>query len=415
MDVYSILKKSIETKFGENIINSGVASSLVNSILTETDESISVNTIRRLFGLIKSNQKKISPRILNILSRYCGFRSYREMLDYNSSSVSWRLINDIGFVSSLNLSDFTKLVNRLSDYISVDIRALLTLGMLTNELLHKKDELKLLKLFDIKIDNLYEKNHLKELTNCCNIFANTLRDYEFLNSENLIRLANKETFVRIYLHHFIDYGLNKNFLNLVKNTSDTMFNQTDYAFKYLFIDRHQFLTESTYEIENNGLSIQYDSLSNNFVKGRWIASMYLRDEKINFGNYFKNGPYSILLAKEILVFALIKNDFEKINQVCENYSCKDFWKIDWHIINEKLILEMFLVLNEFKQTGSCSRDLENIDIHGHSDNQCLDYNKTIYFYIKGILNGFNSDIKKQFNQAKKRTYLNSLKIENYFA
>lgn len=413
MEDYGLLKKSIETKFGQNIVNSRTAIALVESITVETDDCVSFNTIRRLFNLIDSNQKKMTTHTLDLLSRYCGFRSYQEKLNHNLSTDSWRLINDIGFVSSYSKSDFINLVDRLSQHISRDISGLLSLGMLTNELLHLKDETKLLLLFDIKIKDIYQKNNLKELTNCCNIFANTLRNYKFVNPENLIALSKKEMFVRIYIHHFIDLGFNKNFINFVKNMDDSIFNSTDYAFKYLFLDRYQFLTEHTYNDENKGLEIGYESLSNNFVKGRWIASTYLRDKAFRFNKYFKEGPTSILLATELLVFALIKNDFETIHSVCINYNPKDLWKVNWHIVNEKLILELFLVLDEFKQKGHCSKVPKEIDIYRFSDNQCLEYNKTIYFYIKGIINGFSNDIKIDFKKAKKRTYLSALKIKNH--
>lgn len=101
-----------------------------------------------------------------------------------------------------------------------------------------------------------------------------------------------------------------------------------------------------------------------------------------------------------MVFALIKNDFETINSVCINYNPKDFLKVNWHIVNEKLILEMFLVLNEFKQKGHCSKFLKESDICNLSNNQSLEYNKTIYFYINGIINGFPDDIKVDFNLQK---------------
>ncbi|MEN8745144.1 MAG: hypothetical protein ABF284_01080, partial [Polaribacter sp.] len=237
MEDYDLLKKSIETKFGQNIVNSRTALALVESITVETDDCVSFNTIRRLFNLINSNQKKMTTHTLDLLARYCGFRSYQEKLKHNLSTDSWRLVNDIGFVSSYSKSDFINLVDRLSQHISRDIRGLLSLGMLTNELLHLKDETKLLLLFDIKVEDIYQKNNLKELTNCCNIFASTLRNYKFLNPENLIALSKKEMFVRIYIHHFIDYGFNKNFINFVKNMDDSIFNSTDYAFKYLFLDR----------------------------------------------------------------------------------------------------------------------------------------------------------------------------------
>lgn len=58
MEDYGLLKKSIETKFGQNIVNSRTALALVESITVETDDCVSFNTIRRLFNLIDSNQKK---------------------------------------------------------------------------------------------------------------------------------------------------------------------------------------------------------------------------------------------------------------------------------------------------------------------------------------------------------------------
>ena len=74
-----LLKKQAEKKFGRKILSSSDCIALSNEIYTVTNFKISVNTLRRLFNLMKC-QYQPSLYTLDLLSRYCSFGSYSEFI-----------------------------------------------------------------------------------------------------------------------------------------------------------------------------------------------------------------------------------------------------------------------------------------------------------------------------------------------
>lgn len=74
-----LLKKEIEGIFGKKIAASGDCIFLSNEILFKTHQAISSNTLRRLFGLVKTDFHP-SSTTLHILVKYCGFSSLQELV-----------------------------------------------------------------------------------------------------------------------------------------------------------------------------------------------------------------------------------------------------------------------------------------------------------------------------------------------
>lgn len=69
-----LLKNEVEECFGKKVVSYGECCELSEEILAKTGFRINPNTLRRLFGLVKTNHLP-SFATLNILSRYCGFTS----------------------------------------------------------------------------------------------------------------------------------------------------------------------------------------------------------------------------------------------------------------------------------------------------------------------------------------------------
>ena len=74
-----LLKKEVENVFGRKILSSSDCQYLANDIHQQTDFKISVNTLRRLFNLMKS---KYMPSLftLDLLSKYCNYSSYSDFI-----------------------------------------------------------------------------------------------------------------------------------------------------------------------------------------------------------------------------------------------------------------------------------------------------------------------------------------------
>lgn len=77
-DLYPGLRKELENTFGRKIISYRDCVQLVDDIMQKTGFTVNVNTLRRFFGLVKTDYKA-SPSTLTILSKYCGFNSIDEI------------------------------------------------------------------------------------------------------------------------------------------------------------------------------------------------------------------------------------------------------------------------------------------------------------------------------------------------
>jgi hypothetical protein len=72
------LKKELEASFGRRILSSRDCLQLADDIHTKTGFSVNANTLRRFFGLVKT-QYSPSPSTISILCRYCGYNSPEEL------------------------------------------------------------------------------------------------------------------------------------------------------------------------------------------------------------------------------------------------------------------------------------------------------------------------------------------------
>lgn len=70
----SIIKVEIEEVFGRRVVSSRDCIELSDEIYDKTKERLNQNTLRRFFGLVKSEYPP-SQSTLSILSKYCGFQS----------------------------------------------------------------------------------------------------------------------------------------------------------------------------------------------------------------------------------------------------------------------------------------------------------------------------------------------------
>lgn len=74
--ILSNLRNSIIKKFGRNVMTAADCESLASVIYEEQRQKMSAQTLRRLFGLIKNENKGYHLYTLNTLSQYCGFFTF---------------------------------------------------------------------------------------------------------------------------------------------------------------------------------------------------------------------------------------------------------------------------------------------------------------------------------------------------
>lgn len=408
---YQFLIDEVISKYGQEVNSLSIAKKLSKEISNSKNGEVSYNTIRRFFGLIYSKQKKYHIKTLNIFSRYCGYENFIEHQKFNNNYKRWKLINLINF-SDKKIEDLKKTNKDLETLINKDPIRLSLLGLLTNKFLLQKNEQHLLELYNLKIDNIYTSQMLMPVTNYCNLIASTLREYKFKNPQTIIALSKKETFIRLYMHYFVDYNKNNhNYISILQASDDEPYDSNDRAFKYLFLDTMSFFKSET--LNYKGLEIPYKNLTNDFVRGRWIAISYLRDEnKFNFKEFYKSD--SILLATELLLFALVKNDIATLKVVCDCYVNNNYKKLHWYYKNEKIIVDLFLSLHFFMKGNKIKAFamFSTIDIDENSNFQRLDHNMVIYLFIKIIIEGASVGLELKFKSAQKSSHLDLLNYSN---
>lgn len=74
-----LLKTEVESFFGRKILNASDCQLLSADIFKETQSKISLNTLRRVFNLMKSDYNP-SRFTLDVLSQYCGYSNFNEFL-----------------------------------------------------------------------------------------------------------------------------------------------------------------------------------------------------------------------------------------------------------------------------------------------------------------------------------------------
>src|SRR3954471_9730923 len=76
---YTVLLDEVKETFGSHISTSRDCNQLSEEIYFKTSFRINPNTLRRCFGLVKAEYPP-SGSTLNILSKYCGYDSYDDLL-----------------------------------------------------------------------------------------------------------------------------------------------------------------------------------------------------------------------------------------------------------------------------------------------------------------------------------------------
>jgi hypothetical protein len=116
-DRSGIVSKEVEDIFGRGIRSSRDCILLSEEIFNKTAFKINANTLRRFFGLVKADYPP-SESTLNILSRYCGFESFDELLassksrknggeDQNAAGILNYLISIFRFIPTKDYYDET--------------------------------------------------------------------------------------------------------------------------------------------------------------------------------------------------------------------------------------------------------------------------------------------------------------------
>ena len=193
----AILKKEIENKLDQKILNRGDCELLSNAILETIDIKISYNTIRRLFGLAAN--VKANKNTLNTLAKFIGYKNYIHFTQtylqeekHNLSVLVFRAVYHADKAEIIKLVQNTK--SSHEDFVSFII-------ILSRELLYNKEYSILNQVFELE-ELAYENFSYSEVLFIGNSIGlllrkQNLRAQAFINNTNFLRC--------VYLT-FVDYS-----------------------------------------------------------------------------------------------------------------------------------------------------------------------------------------------------------------
>lgn len=84
----SHLKEDVELKFGRKITTYSAFDSLFLAIKSDTGKEISVSTLKRIWGYVKT-QHEPRHEILSILSQYLGYKDWNDYMSSSNSDIDF--------------------------------------------------------------------------------------------------------------------------------------------------------------------------------------------------------------------------------------------------------------------------------------------------------------------------------------
>jgi len=402
------LIKEVEIKFGEKICNLGSSKRLSNDIYFLTNKEISYNTIRRVYGVSKSNQKSLRNSTLDLLSQYCDYKNYHNYLISNRPYKIWDFSNKI--IHLLNEEKIKMAIKLLNDNPEYNYSLL---ALTFNKLIFKKQYNLVLNLFTDKetSSSPYSITHKKNLLQRTKFCNEVYLSFKSISNDNpiLIELGKNKNFVELFIHNFIDYSKNENYKTVLINSIDSEYNYIDNCFKKLYLFNIDYMKHNCQKINKSDFfEINYQKIKNNFVKGRYLTFLLINN-KFTFEKYFANKSHdSIKLIGGILPISLVKKEINLFNKIINFYNNKNRSNSSWYNLNDWLQFDIFyivfLLINLKKKEAI--KEFYKIDVWKNSNVQCLDYNWTIYYFVKIILKGPSDKIINKFNIYNSKIFIN---------
>jgi len=414
----AILKKEIENKLDQKILNRGDCELLSNAILETIDIKISYNTIRRLFGLapnVKANKKT-----LNTLSKYIGYKhyihftqTYLQKEPKNLSVLVFRAVYNADKAEIIKLVQNTK--SSHEDFVSFII-------ILSRELLYNKQYSILNQVFEL--DELaYEKFSYSEALFIGNSIGlllrkQNLKDQPFLNNTNFLRC--------VYLT-FVDYSnLNGYYADWTKIINKSKKTKELEIFTKAIQEFRNFLNKRTVKDSFKKLAFNttlHPILCSRLLSVKIIANKYDNLEPILDEYYLIHSKHKSKILEytfELFIIAITIKNMVLMRYVIDLI---DLGKNQYlFFLKERLSLFYLMAMFYYKLTKNNTKKnkymalfaLDNIR-YSYEDYIKLLYN--VFLYSEARTEPLKKSIKNdyiQLNKKLKYPYFSEAYLMNYF-
>lgn len=369
--IETLIKMSVKTA-GFEVKGLGDSVLLSNLILEKTDEFISYNTLRRLFGLVK--YVKPSMNTLNTLARFNGYKDYIDFIKISPNTAYWSEKEKLYLHIHDNPQFIINQLNRKD--LNSDYKLDFVISF-CRELIYLKNFGALDGLFKSSFftDNNFNYSEILH-------FGNSIGQLLIENSEIGQKLLHHPNFLRfVYCIHVDYHYLNGYYGEWV-----------DHVLKNSRVVHFTAFSEAILQLKNylNGLDVSYDKLhmldKTNFhpiLQGRIysvkiLAMGYRSDELNQLIVELKNKEENTVVFDffhELIIVALLSKNFSLMKDIIKHLSEKKLIFQYYQEAHKNRFDLMCLIFNHSKRRTSSdkvnSKKVKNEREHKYSYRQLL--------------------------------------------
>ena len=408
------LKTSTQKKAGFKIDNYNTSRRLSDIICIETGITLSYNTLRRFFGVVKS--VKPSNHTLDTLAMFNGYSNYTDFTRNFHLNNRWE---EEFKLASLMQDSEKELLLYVEENLHKNRNFVLKLAQIVRELMLVKNYTLLLQLFSLEkmtFDH-FNFDDVAYFANCTGTLLKTL-DSE---SQELQKLLLNDNFLNLIITIYVDYSHLDSYYGKWLNSIEKNTQRKDLKqFCRGVLNLKMYLNNQS---QDHFFKLTPDSSFHPILKGRIISQELFYKSK-NVSKILKNyhqqiqGNREIDYYFELITTAIITRNFEVMTWITEKLEVKtnynNYYKFEHYEQYGLMIMLLFVYRKDFKSlqlwqtTITFDNFPRNYQILMHQYVNILKYHtsKSNKSYFR---NKYNELAKKFYTSFFNEAYLN-----NYF-
>jgi hypothetical protein len=413
-----ILKTSTQKKAGFKIDNYNSSRRLSEIICIETGISLSYNTLRRFFGIVKT--VKPSNHTLDTLALFNGFLNYTDFTRNFDLKNRWE--QEFKLASLMQDSE-KELLLFIEENLHTKRDFTLKLTQIVRELMLVKNYDLLVQIFSLK-KMTFDHFNFDDIAYFGNCAGKLLKTFDS-ESEELQKLLLNDNFLDLILTIYVDYKhLNSYYGNWLKIIEKHTKRKDVKQFCRGVLNLKMYLNK---ESPNHFFKLVQDSSFHPILKGR-IISQELFYETKDLSKIMKNYQHQIPSSSdsetdidyyfELMTTAIITRNFEVMTWISEKFKIKtnysNYYKFEHYELYGLMVMLLFMFRQDFKSLQLWQKSVSFDNFPRNYETLMLQY-----VYILKYHNSKTNKIsnKNQYLESSKNFYpsfFNEAYLNDYF-
>ena len=346
----AILKTSTQKKAGFKIDNYNTSRRLSDIICIETGITLSYNTLRRFFGVVKS--VKPSNHTLDTLAVFNGFLNYTDFTRNFHLKNRWE---EEFKLASLMQDSEKELLLYVEENLHTNRNFMLKLTQIVRELMLVKNYTLLLQLFSLE-KMTFDHFNFDDIAYFGNCTGRLLKTFDS-QSQGLQKLLLNDNFLNLIITIYVDYThLNSyygNWLTIIEN--NTKRNDIK-QFCRGVLNLKMYLNNQPHD---HFFKLVPDSSFHPILKGRIISQeLFYNSKDLNkiINNYHQqiqsSSETDIDYYFELITTAIITRNFEVMTWITEKFEVKtnysNYYKFEHYEQYGLMVMLLFVFRQDFK-------------------------------------------------------------------